>query len=183
MSKPDITLEIATGTERQVIENMYPLFIHDHWAYSDSQPNQYGIIESAHSATGNPAQSLAEQAEGLSPYWESSAHHFPFLIRVNKSPAGFCLVKSAPLAPEGQDFYLDEFFILHPFRRKGIGTEVTKFLVSNRPGNWVLDMKARNKPAHTFWNKVISEIPSNRMEESQIQSEYGPAIRLKFSTE
>lgn len=180
MNKFEITLDPASGTERQVIENMYPLFIHDQWAYSNSRPNKYGIIESALNTTGSPARSLAEQADALSPYWESSTLHHPFLIRVDGLPAGFCLVKSAPLAPEERDFYLDEFFILHPFRRKGIGTMATKLLVSNRQGRWILDMKARNQPAHAFWTKVVSEISSNRMSESQIQSEYGPAIRMEF---
>ncbi len=181
MSEYEISLESATGDKRQVIANMYPLFIHDQWAYSDSQPNQYGIIDSALNSKGRPAQSLAEQAEEISPYWEAAANHHPFLIRVNNSPAGFCLVKTAPLAPDSRDFYLDEFFLLHPFRRQGVGSQVVKLLVSNRPGNWVLEMKARNKPAHAFWTKVILEISSNRMEETQFQNEYGPAIRMKFS--
>ena len=135
MNEPKVTLEAATEKQRQAIENMYPLFIHDQWAYSDSLPNQFGIIESALNSAGQPAGSLAEQSQEIAPYWTDS-HHFPFLIRVDEKPAGFCAIRTAPLAPDNRDFYLDKFFILHPFRRAGVGRRAFQTLVSSRPGQW-----------------------------------------------
>lgn len=179
MKDSTITLESASPTQRQVIENMYPLFIHDQWAYSDSLPNQFGIIESALNSSGTPASTLSEQSEQLAPYW-TEAHHHPFLIQVDEKPAGFCLVQSAPLAPDRRDFYLDEFFILHPYRRMRVGRRVFQNLVSTRPGQWVVDMKARNEPAREFWLTVTTEISREKVAVIETHNEYGPTIRIEF---
>ena len=39
----------------------------------------------------------------MTTYWSSSATYHVYLIRADERPAGFCLVQSSPVAPEGRD--------------------------------------------------------------------------------
>lgn len=173
-------LERAGQQERHVIEHMYPLFIHDQWAYSDTLPNEHGIIGSARAASGAPARSLAEQSDMIRDYWTHPETHHPFLIRVNANPAGFFLVQSGSAAPEGCDFYFDEFFLLHRYRRQGTGKHVASEVCGPQPGLWCVDMKALNQPAYQFWSRVAAEVAAGKTQEEQFAWEFGQVIRIRF---
>ena len=96
------------------------------------------------------------------------------------APAGFCLLQHAPAAPEGRDHYIDEFFVVHPYRRSGIGRAVVQAVCSERSGSWCVDMKARNRPAHAFWSTLTAEVGDGHVEEELMDGEFGPFYRIRF---
>ena len=176
---PIVDLHQVDPVERRIVRNMYPLFIHDQWAYSGTLPNKYGIIGSARCASGRAPQSLEEQAEMLLPYWSDSEEHHAFLIRCDLHPAGFCLFTAGSLAPEDSQFYIDELFLLHPFRRMGVGTGVVHMLVAERSGRWCVDMKAGNLAARAFWLQAATSCGTN-VESTELHGEFGPVLRIQF---
>lgn len=176
-----IDIERVTRQNKSIVNNLYPLFIHDNWAYSDTLPNKHGIIGSALRSDGQPAETLTEQSEMLSPYWNEQVGHKAFLIRVEGNPAGFCLLKHSHAAPKAIDHCIDEFFIVPPFRRHGVGLRVVTEVCGSRPGCWCVDMKARNQPAIEFWRRAIAAVSGEIAQEDMLIGEFGRFVRMTFS--
>lgn len=172
----------AVGDDVQhVINNLYPLFIHDQWAYSDTLPNQHGVIGSARRKNGDEPRSLAEQAEMLAPYWRGAQTHHAFLVDVDGLPAGFALIQSKPAAPERCDFYFDEFFLLHPYRGSDVAEQAVVAVWRQRAGTWCLDVKRRNRPAHSFWRKMLLREHARAVSETSLNGNFGEFTRIRFS--
>lgn len=180
-SNPSIEITPVEKNEQYIINNLYPLFIHDLWAYSDTLPNAHGVIASARRRDGCAAQTLKEQSEMLSPYWDAQAGLESLIIKVDARPAGFCLLQGGQSAPAHFDYCLDEFFLAHPYRGHGIGQYVIEQALTDRPGAWCLDIKYRNKPAIVFWRKVIARIANGTSKETMQTDEYGKIIQMQFS--
>lgn len=178
-----IDVQRVTRSERLIIINLYPLFIHDNWAYSDTLPNPYGIIGSALRADGQPATTLAEESEMLTPYWQEDAGHEALLIHVDRNPAGFCLLQHGVADPANCDHFIDEFFVAHPYRRLGVGLHVVREVCSRNSGKWCVSMKARNQPAIDFWRRAVASVSDEVAQEETLIGDFGPFIMMCFRVE
>lgn len=81
-----------------------------------------------------------------------------YLIRVDNKIAGFVLVCPHCNYIEGVDTRcIGEFFILMKFRKLGVGRFVAKKIFDLHKGQWEVCYLTTNKPARSFWRKVIRE--------------------------
>lgn len=90
-------------------------------------------------------------------------NRFPYFIKVNGKLAGFVMVSDYPEVPEYKtDFCLSEFFIMHKYRRNGIGQEAAKRIFDMHHGKWQLKRHPHNIASVYFWDKVVSEYTNGK---------------------
>jgi predicted acetyltransferase len=91
---------------------------------------------------------------GLDLYWKEINHRFPYLITKDEKYIGFVLVRKIE-SLEKTYFSIAEFFIMRKYRRLGIGGLVAKEIFDLHTGKWEVFQKENNKPAQSFWTKII----------------------------
>ena len=83
---------------------------------------------------------------------------FPYLIKVDGKLAGLVMVSDYPEVPdEPTDFCLSEFFVMHKYRRCGVGREAVFQVLDKHHGKWQLKYHPHNIASVKFWNTVINE--------------------------
>jgi predicted acetyltransferase len=90
----------------------------------------------------------------LDRYWSDSRCH-PFVATVATRYAGFALVDGA--VKVGSDgCWMDQFFVLKKYRRRGVGRALAREVFAALPGPWEVGQMLENQPALLFWRKVIA---------------------------
>lgn len=90
-------------------------------------------------------------------YFTEAKRH-PYFITVDDKLAGFVMVSDYPEAPEEEtDYCLSEFFVLHKYRKSGVGRIAVNLVLDKYHGRWQLKRHPHNLASVEFWNRVISE--------------------------
>lgn len=79
-----------------------------------------------------------------------------FLVKAAGEWAGFAVVERVKDVP-GVDFYMGDFCVTRPWRRKGVGKHLARTLFDRYEGRWELCIWPANTPAMFFWERVVSE--------------------------
>jgi len=132
-------LRKATDDDYALIKNLVRYYIYDMSEYMKWDCNREGRWDGC---------------EELSDYWEK-ADHYPYLIRVDASVAGFALIRPFPNEPDRTE--IGEFFVARKFKGQGIGKESAFQLFDAYPGKWLVRVLENNSGAVQFWEKVIRE--------------------------
>lgn len=82
--------------------------------------------------------------------------HFPFLVRHGGKLAGFVLIDDDFDYDKGSDHAISEFFIMHKYRRMGIGSRAADEVFRRFPGKWEIKMHPGNKASVEFWTSVVN---------------------------
>lgn len=156
-----VTINLTDENTKFIINNLYPLYLHDLSEIWGWKPNKYGVFENDETLT------LNEQNKVFDIWWSKQSILFPYLIRVDEIPAGFALVASPPFTPHGSDFYISEFFILRSYRGKGIAETAAVKVLNNHQGAWELQTNPIevNKRAQTFWRRTINDYTDGNYQE------------------
>jgi len=155
----DIKVVLSNKDTAYIIRNLFPLFLHDLSEFDGTLPNEHGILEPA------PVQTLVEQGEIFKNRWETPNVFFPFLIFVDGRPAGFDLIATQPYAPSSIDYFVHDFFLLHPYRGKGIGEWAATEVFKKFHGRWEVHVQLNNLRAQAFWRKTIAKYISGQFQE------------------
>ncbi|HWI63246.1 MAG TPA: GNAT family N-acetyltransferase [Symbiobacteriaceae bacterium] len=145
-----IALVPSTPENAQIIRNLYPLYMHDLSAFLGEMPNVHGIFEADDSRTW---EEWLTRHQGI--WWEKPGVLFPQIIMADGRPAGFVLVASPPYVPKGIDYMISEFFLLHPFRGKGVGEAALARVLEQFRGAWECHVLSANRPALRFWRRAL----------------------------
>lgn len=90
-------------------------------------------------------------------FWRGPGRHL-FVMRVGGRLAGFALVRDrAQFAGTGTR-EIGEFFVLHKYRRRGVGTRAARALFKEFPGRWELSELSWNVAAQRFWRRLIRRV-------------------------
>lgn len=101
----------------------------------------------------------------------------PFVILADSARAGFARVARLPAWPRGgADYRMSEFFIAPAARRRGVGARAAMLLFSRFEGEWEVLEDSGNRPALTFWRRVIGMQSAGRFREIR----EGNEIRQRF---
>lgn len=85
-------------------------------------------------------------------------NRFPYLIKVDGKLAGLVMVSDYPEVPDvPTDFCLSEFFVMHKYRRCGVGRKAVFQVLDKHHGKWQLKCHPHNIASVKFWNTVINE--------------------------
>ena len=136
-----IELVPAELSDREVIVNLWPLYVYDMSEYTGWGPSPEGLYDT--------------EPPPLGPYWRREDHD-PNLILCDGELAGFALLRRYP---EDLSLYdIGQFFVLRKFKRQRVGREAFKLSVSKTPGQWLTRVLLDNSGALKFWKRVIGEI-------------------------
>jgi predicted acetyltransferase len=94
------------------------------------------------------------------PYWDAywaEPRRFPFVVHHAHVAVGFALIRERT-APEHPGIELAEFYVRPAYRRRGIGRAVLQQICRRHPGDWELQVHARNHDALRFWVTSIEVI-------------------------
>jgi predicted acetyltransferase len=133
-------IKVAELRDKETIHNLMQFYFYDFSEYIDLQVNDNGFFG---------------QYAYLDSYWEEN-RRFPYLIQKEGKLAGFVLVSEVQ---ESNNPYwsISEFFIMKRFRFDGLGKLAAHQIFEKHKGNWQVSQIEANKPAQTFWRKVIGE--------------------------
>jgi predicted acetyltransferase len=95
-------------------------------------------------------------------FWRRDGRYH-FVVRVGGRPAGFALVRELPALGGVPAREMAEFFVLRPYRRRGIGTRVARALFTRFPGRWELSVLTWNVTARPFWRRLIRRVAVGRI--------------------
>lgn len=150
-------LHQAARGEKPVLHNLLQLYLHELSWYQGGDLDERGRY--AYPRFGA--------------YWKEAGHH-PYLLRVERSPAGFALIQQT--GPAAHAF--SEFYIVRAWRGGGLGRRVAVELLRERPGPWTVTFHGRNAPARHFWQDVVSRAASGTPGEEPGDS--ADRVRLRF---
>ncbi|MBU3127883.1 GNAT family N-acetyltransferase [Clostridium tagluense] len=172
-----ITTVLANNETSNIIKNIYPLYLHDLSEHCGDLPNEYGIYEE------EPMKTLADQYEVQNIWFEKANVLFPYIIRVDDKPAGFILIATKPYAPKTSDYYVNEFFLLRPYRGKNIGEIAAKQVFDKFQGRWELytNHLPKNLKGQKFWRKTVSSYTNNNYDESTGQTVHEEKLIFRFN--
>lgn len=146
-----ITISLTDPSTKFMINNLYPLYLHDLSEIWGWKPNQYGVFEEDDTLT------LHAQNDVFDIWWSNPSALFPYLIRVDDIPAGFALVAAPPYTPHGSDYFLHEFFVMRPYRGKGVAEAAAYQVFGHHHGTWELQTNPEetNTRAQAFWRRTL----------------------------
>ncbi|MCB2296193.1 GNAT family N-acetyltransferase [Clostridium tagluense] len=173
----EINTVLANNETSNIIKNLYPLYLHDLSEHYGDLPNEYGIYEE------ETMKTLAEQYEVQNIWFEKANVLFPYIIKVDDKPAGFILIATAPYAPKTSDYYVNEFFLLRPYRGKNIGEIAAKQVFDKFQGRWELytNHLPKNLKGQKFWRKTVSSYTNNNYDESTGQTVHEEKLIFRFN--
>ena len=155
----------ATDTDLAVVTNLSRLYIYD---------------MSSHMGWACPESGLFGGCDEFFADWRAGNTR-PHLIRVAGELAGFAAVK--PMNKTDVSYsYMQEFFVLGKFRRKGVGRRVAQELFARHPGHWQIEQLLANTPAVLFWRRVIADHTCGHYAERIRQSPWGPMNVIEFAS-
>lgn len=141
-----IKLEKIKKSEKEILENLFQLYLHDITKYLHMEVNSKGLFE----------------YEYIDYYWINPRYE-PYFIKVDNNLAGFVLIDDEfmVLKDDNTSYDLSEIFILNYYQRKGIGKKVAKEIFDTHRGKWEVRPVPKNNNALNFWLNVISEYTNN----------------------
>jgi aminoglycoside 6'-N-acetyltransferase I len=158
----NLEVRLTSKDESYIIKNMYPLYLHDLSEQYGKYPNKHGIFED-----DDAFATLMEQYEVQNIWWEKPDCLFPYLFFVDERPAGFGLIATPPHCSKGIDFFVNDFFLLRPYRGKNIAEQAAKYIFDQYKGNWELftNPSESKNVGQAFWRKTIAEYTQGNYDE------------------
>ena len=130
--------------------------------------------------------------DDLDERWGKRWFH-PFLLEVvdedprdsvtDLRPAGFAVVANASYSSdpaEGDQWLIDDFFVMRKYRRNGVGTMLARRMFDSFKGRWEVGEMRQNVAAQAFWRRVIGEYTQGRFEDLESAPRWdGPLQRFR----
>ncbi|MEF2965377.1 GNAT family N-acetyltransferase [Paenibacillus sp. M1] len=150
----NIKVHLTGKDESYLIKNLYPLYLYDLSEHYVRYPNIHGIFEES-----DDFRTLGDQYDVQNIWWEKPDCLYAYLILVDQKPAGFILIATPPHCAKGIDYFVHEFFLLRPFRGRGIAERAAIEVFEQFKGKWELftNPSERNIVGQKFWRKTISK--------------------------
>ncbi|MDQ0859265.1 GNAT family N-acetyltransferase [Bacillus sp. V2I10] len=145
----EFSLKIADFSERTIVENLLQYYSYDFTEFNHNRVNDQGRFNDY-------------------PYFENywtEIGRYPYLIKVREEYAGFVMVR---YDASGNYFSMAEFFIMKKFRQSGLGKKIAHNVFQLHSGKWEVLQVEKNKPAQSFWRKVIGEFTAGDYTERMV---------------
>jgi predicted acetyltransferase len=139
----------AADSDKAIVENLMQYYIYDFTEFNDDKVNGQGRFN---------------DYPYFENYWTEEGR-FPYLINVKGEYAGFVFVR---YDASEEHFSMAEFFIMKKFRRSGLGKKIAHNVFQLHSGKWEVLQMEKNKPAQSFWRKVIGEFTAGDYAERMV---------------
>jgi len=143
LKEENMIIEVIPVEESQksVLRQLMELYNHDFSEYTKEDVNEHGLFGYSY----------------LDYYWTQERRH-PFFIKVDGCFAGFVLVGTGRRYSNNEKANsIAEFFVMRKYRGMNVGSFAAKHVFDLFNGEWEVRVLNANKPALSFWKKVITE--------------------------
>lgn len=151
-----IQLTEITDDDRPVLEQLAQLYMYD-------------FTEHAHGDVTD---------EGRFPYMDLSEFFCrpvrrAYFVRVDGKLAGFALAYEGEAFrnPSERVWWMEEFFVMRKYRKRGVGERVATQLFDAIGGAWEVGQVPTNVGAQAFWRTVIGRYTGGDFEEFELDDE------------
>jgi predicted acetyltransferase len=155
-----IKLTRVKSSEEQILRNLLEIYAYELSQYTYIDVNDCGLFE--------VYKVLYRHIHKIRNIYNYDAHGIAYFVKVDNKLAGFVIINNHfdhinHCWSSKEEFYKEryfvirEFFIMHKYRRLGIGTYAVKYIFDKYKGRWSLSYYSKNKRAKIFWNKIINE--------------------------
>lgn len=80
----------------------------------------------------------------------------PYLFQIAGELVGFALViDECPITARRPCWFMAEFFVLRPWRHRGVGRSALNALLNRHPGPWHIASQSQNPEAGYFWARSV----------------------------
>lgn len=132
--------------EKEILRNMLEKYSYDTSQFDNEDVNEYGLYGYKY----------------LDHYW-TDENRYAYFIKINSKLAGFILIDDFRYYDEIEaDYCISEFFVMHKYRRLGIGKYAVKFIMNKYKGKWQIGYNPKNNIGKTFWTNVVNEITNGK---------------------
>jgi predicted acetyltransferase len=99
--------------------------------------------------------------------------HYAYFVHMAGKLAGFALAcrGDAFRNPDEEVWWMEEFFVMRKYRRRGVGERVATQLFEKLGGTWEVGEVATNTGAQAFWRDVIGRYTGGEYEEFRLDDE------------
>jgi len=157
-----VELVAAEASDRERLENLLELYIHDMSEILGSTPGEDGRFG----------------YRGLDGYWSDPGRH-PFLVRADGRLAGFVLVsRGSQVSGDAAVLDVTEFFVVRGLRRSGVGRAAALSVFSSFDGTWEVRVMQRNTGALRFWEETVRSFAGQAFETEAWRSPRGTDMRV-----
>lgn len=146
----DIRLIPATEQDIQTLANLFQLYDYDFWEMLPDDPD---------SAIGEDG--LFDHEFDLDEYFHRAGYHC-YLARVDGKLAGFAFTSEKIAHGQGAGRFVEEFFVLRPYRGKGVGRALAFQLFDTFRGYWEVTELPENASGIAFWQSAIEAYTDGR---------------------
>lgn len=144
----NIELKQVEQEEREILSNLLEKFAYEFSRYDNRDVNKLGLY-------GYPY---------LDYYWVEKKR-WAYFILVDDKLAGFAMVIDLPEVEDREtDFQMAEFFVMHKYRRLGVGKQAFFKVLHIHKGRWQLARHPKNLISAGFWDKAIDEYTKSKYE-------------------
>ena len=135
-----LSLDPVSVDEKEILRNLLEKYLYEFSQYDLGDVNALGLYGYNY----------------LDNYWTED-NRWAFFIRVDGRLAGFAMVNDYMELRHDGEYNMAEFFILHKYRRSGVGRWAAHQLFTRFPGKWELKYHPFNEISAAFWHQVIHE--------------------------
>jgi len=154
-------IDAGAASYKRVLGNLFELYVYDFSEYTSADVHDSGSYE------------VIERD-----YWNDEFPH-RYLAKVDGKIAGFALVRrGSSLDDDASASYVEEFFVLRKYRRRGVGGTLARHVFGQFPGRWQVAILRNNLPAQAFWRETVGALTGGRYDERDWDDEKwrGPVL-------
>jgi predicted acetyltransferase len=133
--------------EKEILRNLLEKYRYEFSQYEETDVNNLGLYG----------------YDYLDNYW-TEENRFPYFIKTENKLTGFLLVNDYREIKIETNYSMAEFFVMHKYRRMGIGTYVVEYIFNKHKGKWQLMYHPKNIISKKFWNKIVKEYTNGNYE-------------------
>jgi len=143
-----VELKQVTVDEKEILKNLLEKYDYEFSQWDKRDVNKIGLYGYQY----------------LDYYW-NEAKRWAYFILVDDKLAGFAMIIDLPEVDDRDtDYQMAEFFVLHKYRRSGVGKQAFFKVLNIHKGKWQLKRHPANLDSVCFWDKVINEYTNGRYE-------------------
>jgi len=97
-------------------------------------------------------------------YWEENEKYVAYFIEADGNLAGFVMIGEGNEGDKETDYLVSEFFVMHKYRRFGIGKQAFYQILDKYKGTWQVLYNPKNTTSAGFWERAIDEHTDGKYE-------------------
>lgn len=135
-----VRITLISEDRKQVLRNLVKMYCYEWSQYNGIDVDQNGDYAFEHE---------------LGRFFEKYKH-YPYLVEIEGKPAGFVLVDTDICHYRESEYAISEAFILHKYRKTGVGKQAVTEIFKRHRGKWEIKMHPKNMGAMDFWKNVVT---------------------------